>query len=586
MVPDIPSFAFDDGFAYRVPPELAGQAAVGSLVRVPLAGRRVRGYVIGLEEGGAGPETGRLKDVRSLAAPVPVFTPALLESLRWAARHYAAPLSAVLAKAGPPNLPKQAPPLDLPGVPPAAGPVPELSEAAAAGRGPGRTVQLIAAGGWAELIREAVSAPVRAEKSVLVAAPTAVEAAELAGRLRADLGSRVVEVSDQQNASITSAWSQAAAQGGLVVVGTLRVGWWPVKDLSMMVLVEDGRRAMKERQTPTVAVRTLAAARSSAEGLQLLLVGRLPTVQTLYEDAAVVRVPGRLWAPVEIVDRTEDPPGGGVVATRVRAAVAAVRRRGGRVFVFTHRRGYAPASRCAQCRRLRSCPSCGSRPAHRADCPRCRAELGPCPCGGTRFEPLGAGVGRVIEELRRVAGEEVGSVDSGRRVMVGTERDLTAAPAVDLAVAVDADGLVRGTNYRSAEDALAVLARTAASVRRGSGCRMMVQTAEPGHPIYTALLRADPFPFLRGELAARRRFSLPPCGEVLVVEVTGEVDPAVLEPAFEGAAVYGPAQDEDRTRWMVQDDDLRKVKGRLRPAVGRLRDKGVKVRVDVDPREF
>lgn len=599
MVPDIPAFAVDEGFAYRVPPELAEQVEVGSLVRVPLAGRRVRGYVIGLEEAaGEGRGGGKLRDVRSLAAPVPVFTPAMLPSLRWAARHYAAPLAAVLAKTGPPNLPKKAPLADLPAVPPASGPVPEASEAAAAG-GPGRTVQLVAGEGWAELIRGAAAAPVRAERSVLAVLPSAVEAAALAERLEADYGNRVAAAADQDAAALTAAWSRAAAQGGLVVVGTLRAGWWPVKDLSMIVLVEDGRPGMKERQTPTVAVRSLAAKRSAAERLQLVLVGRVPAVQTLHEGTDVVRVPGRLWAPVEVVDRSEAPPGEGVVTGRVRTAVAGVRRRGGRVFAFTHRRGYAPASRCTQCRLLRTCPVCEGRVGHsgpsaggdpsgrEAVCRRCEVRPGACSsCGGVRFEPLGAGVGRIVEELGRVVGGDAAEAGSGAPVMVGTERDLPGLPPVDLAVVVDADGLVRGTNYRAAEDALSVMARTAAAVRRERGCRMMVQTADPRHPIYAALRRGDPFPFLEEELDARRRYALPPCGEVLVLEVKGGFDPEAFDPVFEDAHVYGPAHEAGRTRWMIHADDLREVKDRLRPAVGLLRDKGCQVRVDVDPRQF
>ena len=603
MVPDIPAFALDDGFTYRVPPELAGQVEVGSLVRVPLAGRRVRGYAVGLEEGAPGLDSAKLKDVRALSSPIPVFTPAMLPVLRWAAEHYAAPLAAVLAKTAPPNLPKPPPPLELPAVPPASGPAPELSAAAAEG-GPARTVQVAAGRDWAELIRGAASAPVRAERSVLVVAPTAAEASGLAEQLRADFGPRVVEAVEHAGkgaaAALTAAWSQAASQAGLVVVGTLRAVWWPVKALSMAVLVEDGRRGMKERQTPTAAARSLAAARSSAEGLQLLLVGRVPAVQTLHEGLDVARIPGRLWAPVEVVDRTEEPPGGGVVTARVQAAVAAVRSRGGLVLAFTHRRGYAPASRCARCRLLRTCPDCGGRAGHRGRgvrsgrgqvCARCQIRLGACPsCGGDRFEPLGAGAGRIIEELGRTADGEAGPVGSGCPVMVGTERDLPAVPEVDLAVVVDADGLVRGTNYRAPEDALALLARTAAAVRRGG--RMMVQTADPGHPVYTALRRGDPFPFLAEELEVRRRYALPPCGEVAVVEVeVKESDgPAALEEAFdeafEDAAIYGPALESDRIRWLVQGPDLRQVKQRLRPAVARLRDQGHKVRVDVDPREF
>ena len=589
VVPDIATFAVDGGFAYRVPTALVERVALGSLVRVPLAGRRVRGYVIGLggpREGSEDMDPGKLKDVRAVSSTIPVFSEAMLPTLRWASGHYVAPLAAVLAKTGPPNLPKPQQWPEIPSIPRTTGPVPEVAEAAAS-EGPARALQVLAGAGWAELIRGTITPPLRAGKSVVIVAPTAAEAASLADRLEADLGSRVVRVAEQDNAAVTSSWSRAATQGGLAVVGTLRVVWWPVKDLSMIVLIEEDRRGMRERQTPTVAAGALARARSAAEGLQLVLMGRVPTVRTAHEGLAVTRVPGRLWAPVEIVDRAEDPPGGGLLAERVKVAIASTLGRGGRVFVFTHRRGFAPAARCVACRELRSCPGCGSRPDHRATCPRCDAALGACrSCGGVRFEPLGAGVGRVTEELRRVVGDKVGEVGSGDPAMVGTERDLIAVPPVDLAVVVDADALVRGTNYRATEDALAMLARTAATVRRSGGCRMMLQTADCLHPVYRALRRGDPFPFLRDEVAARRRFSLPPCGEVIVIEVAGTDDLSILDRVLQGATVYGPARETDRIRWMIQGDDLREMKGRLRATVGRLRDQGLRVRLDVDPREF
>ena len=565
---------------------MEGQVEVGAIVRVPLAGRRVRGYVVGLESTAGDEAADDLREVRALSSDIPAFTAGMLPALLWAADHYVAPLARVLAKTAPPNLPKRPPPAGLPGVPPAGGPLAGVAEAAARG-GPPRSVQVVAGAGWTDLVRGAVTAPLQAGRSVLVVAPTVVEAARLAAGLRHDLGARVLEVSDQNDAAVTAVWSKAATTGGLAVVGTMRVVWWPVRDLSMVVLVEEGRPGMKERQTPTVAAGSLARVRASAEGFHLVLIGRVPTVSALAEDLEVVRMPGRLWAPVQVVDRTEDPPGHGLLAERVRRAIAGAVGRGGRVFVFTHRRGYAPAARCVKCRLLRSCPRCGARPDHRATCSRCETELGGCSsCGGTRFEPLGAAVGRVIDEVRRLIGDGVGDVSAGRQVMVGTEADLVAVPNSDLAVVVDADGLVRGTNYRAAEDALTVLSRVAATVRRDGRARMMLQTADTHQPVYEALRRADPFAFLRDELAIRRRLSLPPIGEVMVVEVAGTDDGSVLDDALEAAIVYGPGRAGDRLRWMVQGDGLTGVKRRLRKAVVQLRRKGLRVRVDADPRDF
>lgn len=576
----------DEGFSYRVPSSLLGRIGVGAIVRVPLAGRRVRGYVVGVESTSEAEVADNLKDVRALSSDIPAFTASMLPTLVWAADHYVAPLARVLAKTAPPNLPKRPPPFALPGIPPTDGPLSDVA-AAAAGGAPSRSVQALAGTRWADLIRSAISAPLRAGKSVLVAAPTMVEVARLAAGLRHDLGARVVEVGDQSDAEVTTAWSKATTTGGLAVVGTMRVLWWPVRNLSMVILVEEGRPGMKERQTPTVVAGSLARTRASYEGLQLVVVGRVPAVESLYERPEMVRVPGRLWGPVQLVDRTEDPPGQGLLAERVRAAIAGTASRGGRVFLFTHRRGYAPAARCVKCRLLRSCPRCDARPDHRTICSRCGTELGGCTsCGGTRFEPLGAAVGRVVEEARRLVGESAGDVRAGRQVMVGTEADLVAVPDSDLVVVVDADGLVRDTNYRAAEDALRVLSRVGAAVRRNGRARVMLQTADIRQPVYAALSRADPIPFLQDELEIRRRLALPPFGEVMVVEVGGTDDGSILDDALESAIVYGPARAGGRLRWMVQGDDLTGVKRKLREAAVHLRRQGMRVRVDADPRDF
>ena len=65
---------------------------------------------------------------------------------------------------------------------------------------------------------------------------------------------------------------------------------------------------------------------------------------------------------------------------------------------------------------------------------------------------MGAGIGRVIDELRGVIGAEVGVAgDSAHLVLVGTERDLPGLPALDLAVAIDADAVILAPHYRAEE---------------------------------------------------------------------------------------------------------------------------------------
>jgi len=582
VVPDLASFAVDGGFEYTVPDHLAESVAVGSVVRVPLSGRKVRGFVVELGQS----DREDLKAISLVSGTRPVFDPQMLSTIRWAANHYVAPVSVVAGKCAPPNLPRDVKPLLLPSIPTTSSLAPDVTKAAASGRKVPAT-QVLAGHGWTEVIRGLISDPLREGRSALVVAPTVREAEELAAELAGDLGRRVIVVGGGSDAVITTAWSRAASQAGLVIVGTPRGAWWPIVGLAMAVVVDGGRRGMKERQTPVVSTPAVLSARSRVERFNLVHLGRVPTAEVLAEGVSVIRQPGRLWPLTEVVDRTEEPPGGGVVTQRARHAIAGAVRAGQRVFVFTHRHGYAPASRCTTCRSLRRCAECGARPDPGTHCRRCGAQLGPCAsCGGGRFEPLGAAVGRVLEELRRVVGRSVSDATVESQVIVGTERDLAAAHRVGLAVAVDSDGLIHGTNYRAGEDALAVLARVAALVAPGTGHRLLVQTAQPDHPVFEALRRADPMPFMHHELEQRASLSLPPSGDVLVLEVTGEYDPDPVSEALRGQTVFGPAEQGEHTRWLVQGGDLANTKLRLRAVVGKIRDRGGRVRIDVDPRDL
>jgi primosomal protein N' (replication factor Y) len=580
VVPDVPTFALDAGFSYAADEALA----VGTIVRVPLGGRVVRGYVVG--EGKSGHQ--KLKNVRSISGERPIFDEALLEALRWAATHYVAPLAVLLGRSAPPNLPRRVEPASLPPVAESgASPLPEVTEAAAAGRYH-RSHYLLGGRPWTRPIAGLLAPVLAAGRSAIVILATGREVTRSVAALAESFPGRVVEVAPEaHHRVVTEAWSRAAGSPGLLIVGTPRISLWPVRHLGIGVVVEEGRRAMKERQTPTLHARDVLTRRGAIERFPLVFVGHMPTTEVVAGGAAIVRLPGsaRAWPLVEVVDRRDEPPGEGVIGRRVRTALSAAVRTSRRVFVFTHRRGYAPAARCSECSTLRVCGTCGARPDPGTECRRCGATLTACvECGGRRFAPLGAGVGRVAEELRRIVGPE--EMAPNGTIMVGTERDLAGLGPFDLTIAVDADGLILGTNYRAAEEALRILARLAAAVGSGEGRRMMLQTIQPSHPVIVALRRGNPLPFLRHELEERRRMGFPPAGELIVVELANPPEgfgEGLERIVTRVATLLGPAESARGERWLIQGRDLGPVRLALRDLVQRARDEGARVRIDADP---
>ncbi|HKX73909.1 MAG TPA: hypothetical protein VJR05_00765 [Acidimicrobiia bacterium] len=580
----MPSFSLDQGFWYSLTESLQPLVKLGSVVRVPLSGRRVRGFVV---EVGERPPQG-LRPVAALSMAPPIFDLGLLKVMQWAAQRYVAPLAVVLERALPPNLVNSIPTSpDPPGEAPTIHPLAGLAVDSASGRRR-PPVALIERFDHLEWMA-AVAPPILASgKSVMVVTATAPEADRLAQAAEAVVGEPAVSLigphrSDAEN---SRAWAEAQT-GGRIVVGTPRVAGWSVNRLGLAVVVEEGRRAMKERQTPTVHVRDFLRMRGRTTRHNLAFVGPTPTLETLAGGASVVRASPRAWPPVEIVDRTQEPPTPGVIGHRALNAVRAVAGRGGRIFVFAHRRGYAPAMRCERCRTIRRCPKCGARPEPAPDCARCGQALGPCrDCGHERFVPLGAGVGRVTDEIKGLLGPSA-LAEAGGPVTVGSEADIAGLNNLDLAVAVDADGLILGSHFRAAEEALRVLARLAGVVGSGGGRRALVQTSLPEHGVLRALQRGDPMLFLEEELEERRRLRFPPASELVVVEMRGSIPPgaeAGLAEAAGPAAVMGPAhRPDERHRWLIQADDLTRFRHELRPLVQKWREAGTTVRIDTDP---
>jgi primosomal protein N' (replication factor Y) len=579
-VPDVPSFAVDEGFWYSIPSHLSDDFAIGSLVRVPLSGRRVRGWVV---EIGEGPERA-LKEIAGISGAAPVFDGDQLRSLLWMATHYVAPVPVVLAKATPPNLPRRVE-ATTSAVSAARSDHPLSEVAAVAARGGKIPVQAMVAswqgGDWVPALAPVLGAG----RSVIVVAATAAEVAEIAGWARKVLGEVVLEVSGEDNAELTEGWSAAQVPGRLVV-GTPRVAVWGVRALAMTVVLEEGRRAMKERQTPTLHVREVIHTRSRLEGFIPVFMGPTPSVEILSAGAEVRKVGSRPWGLVEVVDRSADPPGSGFLSDRVIAALKATAQRGDRSFVFTHRRSGAASMRCVNCRAIRSCGRCGAFVGRVEECPRCGAALGPClRCDASEFEEMGTVPQRLVSEINRTLGKGAAAVHPADSPMtVGTERDLAGLLSVRLAVAADVDGMLMGTGYRTSEEALRQLARVAGAVRRERGSRMMVQTSHPGSDLVQALRRGDPIPYLEKVLAMRAEEGMPPSTEMIAVELRGKIPEGVdadLD-SLSDAGVLGPVPVDEGKRWLLTGD-LRAARRELRGLVGRWREEGATVRVDADP---
>ncbi len=318
VVPSVPTFAVDNGFWYDIPDRLRGPVQIGSIVRVPLSGRKTRGFVVEI----GGEREGALKEIAALSSEIPVFDAAHLKTIQWAATHYVAPLSVLLERSAPPNLPTApAPEKTAAHVshPVGAHPLLGVTREIAAGR---RRPATAVIGRWQKLDWLDTVLPIlEAERSVLIVVATEAEAHTVADGAR-DRGFDATVASGEVARDLTNAWTEAQGPGRLVI-GTPRVAMWRIPSLALAIVLEEGRRAMKDRQTPTLHVRDVVSTRARVEGFSVAFVGPTPSLEVLASGPEVIRPAKRAWPLVEIVDRRDDAPGSGTLAERTVAAIRA-----------------------------------------------------------------------------------------------------------------------------------------------------------------------------------------------------------------------------------------------------------------------
>jgi primosomal protein N' (replication factor Y) (superfamily II helicase) len=568
VLPDVTGL--DKLFDYAVPAELAGRVDAGSIVRVPLHGRRVRGWVVAIDPAPDGdatpPASTALKPIAKVTGAGP--DPSLVELADWAAVRWAGRRRHFLVAASPPVAVTDVPAARRTGA------RPEPSSPA--------TRSLLESGGGVLRLPPA-SDPLPAVHSAvafgpaLVVVPGADQARLFGARLRRAGLSVAVHPEE---------W--AAAAGGVdVVIGARSAAWAPCPGLAAGVVVDEHDEALQEEASPTWHARDVVVERCRRAGAPFVLVSPAPTVTATTLGPLVrpsVERERAGWPIVEVVDRRDEDPRHRSLVTS--ALIRHLRDHAERVVCVTNATGRARLLACRSCSELARCERCGAAvgldDAGRLTCPRCSA-MRPAVClrcGGGAFANLRPGVTRLREELEAAAGRPCVAV-TGRStgpvpeagVYVGTEAVLHRLPSADVVAFLDIDRELLAPFHRAAEHALGLLVRGARLVGpRARGGRLLLQTAIPDHEVVRAALLADPGRVTDAETRRRRELRLPPFGALAAVSgrCAGEFV----------ASLHGVEVGGGDDRFLVRADDDMTLGAALRAGV---RPPGARLRIAVDP---
>ncbi len=582
---DIPLAHLDRLFDYAIPEPMMRDAVPGVRVKVPFAGTSRDGWLVELADES---EASELASLRRVVSTEEILTPRLFRLIRAVADHYAGtwwdvarlaipPRHATTEKAPQRTWPSPATPEPatvLPAYPRGKSLLNALCEgrspraawlAAAVDRGPGDLF-----GG----VLEAAAATLGSGRGVVIVVPTARDLAAMARRARAAFGHAAVGVlsGDMGPSARYRAFLAACRGEARIVVGTRSAVFAPIKDLGLIVVVDDGNDAYAEPKAPYPHARSVAVLRAAQEATALLLAGhgRSTDAQALIErgwlgEVALSAQEARRTQPpvraVDEVDRERDP-----VAARLRIPSVAFRflrdhLPQGPVLVQVPMRGYAASLTCRRCRNRALCPKCQGPMRMRvkdvAECSLCghQPPVWRCPhCHTAGLSTPLAGAERTAEELARAFPGVLAINSSGDRIKEEAPAEpaiVVATPGAEPAVPggyaatliLDGEVTLNRANLRAGEEAVRRWAKACARVRPPKDGGSVLLVGPSTHPAVQAMVRADLPRFIQRELADRADAGLPPSAKVARVVGDSEAVRQFLDnDEWSGIELLGPTE--------------------------------------------
>jgi len=570
VLPDEP--AVDREFDYLLPDEVleasdCSEVRIGSVVRIDLRGRRVRGWVTGLD---VKPQAGlKLRQVKKISSYGP--PPSLVDLATWASRHWLGSRAHFLRTATHDRIVSsiaQEAPLKYK----------KFTTNSLAEEAFNRGGAVVRTPPTSDDVAIAIAAAAQGRALILV--PTLSHSQRLAVALKR----AGIDV-----ALYPKDW-QASASGS-VTIGTRSAAWAPIDSLDAVLVIDEHSEAYQQESAPTWHARDVVLERARRDGARWVITSPTPSLEALTCGAPLL-TPDRKteragWPIIELVDlRNEAPTAGSWCSEYVSRLLRSSRR----AVCVLNRKGRARFAYCDRCGELARSEETGKalgldgdRLVHPIDGDDRPAVCSVC--SSTKFRRVKLGVTGVSEELEHIARRPVVEVDAstetlpaGADLYVGTEAIFHRVDSTDLVAFLDFDQEILAPRYRAAEEAMSLIAQAARLVGpRESGGRILIQTRVPEHPVLQAAINADPGSVARIELEMRKQLRQPPEAHWAVVSGSSAAEFVERLGNPDGLEVMN----SNNKRWRIRSDDrqlmlelLSKVErptGRLRIEINPLR---------------
>jgi len=347
------------------------------------------------------------------------------------------------------------------------------------------------------------------------------------------------------------------------IVGVRSAIFLPFTHLGLLIIDEEHESSYKQHDpAPRYNGRDSALVLARIHNAKTLLGSATPSIES--RDAALknkwgyvpllkrfgdVALPAITFADMRLERKNKTIQQGFslTLITAIREALANKKQ----VIIFQNRRGYAPMLECEDCGNIPMCNSCSvsltyHQFSHELRCHYCgytRKVPNKCDsCSSHRLKTVGSGTERIEDELQLILPDariRRMDLDTTRRknsfselitafsqheidVLIGTQmvtKGLDFAN-VELVGVYDADRMLYFPDFRAIERTYQMIVQVSGRAGRKSGMgKVIIQTAQPEHPLFNFIHKNDYDNFFTREVYEREMYHYPPFTRIIHVSV-------------------------------------------------------------------
>ena len=454
----------------------------------------------------------------------------------------------------------------------------------------------ITSSGKTQIYIKLIEQYIRQGKQVLYMLPEIALTSQIIRRLQKHFGGYIgiyhSRFSQNERVEI---WNKVKNGELKVILGARSSVFLPYNDLGLVICDEEHDTSFKQQDpAPRYNGRDAAIYFSSLFGAKVMLGSATPSIESYYNSTTgkygLVELPeryGDVHLPaIEIIDTrkvVQKEKSKIILSPPLIDAINEVISRNKQVILFQNRRGYTPYQVCATCGWIPQCKYCDvsltfHKLTNKLVCHYCGSTYPPvhtcAACGNHKFVQRNFGTEKIEEQLQeifpdaKVARMDIDTVKGKNAhdvliqqfeqrkidILVGTQMVVKGLDFdnVDLVGILDADGLLHFADFRVNERAFQLMEQVSGRAgRKEATGKVMIQTANPSHPVLQIVQQHDYIKMVTEELEKRKQFFYPPFSRLIHLSFRHKMKDVVERAAYDfanalknryGQYIVGPAE--------------------------------------------